>query len=294
MIEPLFVKAVAREIAALLSGKECERVPEPELLMEGDEQVDAFFQAASREMASIYYFNALHISALIQPGDLVVDLGCGRASQLAILAKLHPESRFLGIDLSPAMLARAEAHCRAQGLDNVRFEKQDITRVETLPSASADVVYSTLVLHHLPDLAALDACFAEIARLLKPAGRLHIHDFARQRSGRAIDILARQYADRRPQVIVEDYRNSMRAAFLPRELKEIALRHLGGRARLCVNPIVRYMMVLTIGTRPGYVRADIAEACGRAIAACEPCFRADHAALLRLLASGGLTRARAA
>ncbi len=294
MISSVFPKAVFHELGACLVGRQCERVPEPSLAMDDETQVEAFFAAGgeSGALSSIYYFNALQISALIQPGDLVIDLGCGPANQLAILASLNPNAEFLGLDLAPNMLARAEEHCTKQGVRNVRFAEMDITRLDRLQANSADVVYSTLALHHLPNTSALDDCFAEVKRVLKPRARLFLHDLARPRSSKAIETLALQYEARQPSVFTEDYRNSLAAAFLPRDFQAAAERHFGRDARLCVAPLLRFMMVLTVGPDRPRIEAMVAQECRVAVARLEPCFRGDHAALQGLFAIGGLPRAK--
>lgn len=294
MINPVFPRAVLHELAAWLSSPQCDREPEPSADMDEEVQVEAFSEAGGERgaLAAIYYFNALQISALIRPNDFVVDLGCGPATQLAILAKLNPKARFLGLDLAPNMLARAREHCAREGAENVEFAEMDISRLDGLASDSVDVVYSTLALHHLPDTETLDDCFAETKRVLKPQGRLFLHDLARPRSSKAIETLAQQYAARQPEVFTEDYRNSLKAAFLPTDFRQSAERHFGRDARLCVAPFLRFMMVLTVGPNRRSVTEDVARQCRAGVAKLEPCFRGDHAALQGLFAIGGLPRAK--
>ena len=113
--------------------------------------------------------------APLRAGETVVDIGCGTGT-LTIAARRHvgASGRVVGIDASPEMIARA-ARKAARAGDAVEFR---VAAVEALPmpSASVDVVLSTLMFHHLPR-PAREACVREIRRVLKPGGRVLIVDF---------------------------------------------------------------------------------------------------------------------
>ncbi len=226
------------------------RVPEPELLMDAPDQVRAFVEAGSEggSLTPLYVFNSAQISEAILPGDTVVDLACGPANQLAQVARLNPESRFIGIDLAGGMLAQAKDLVARRGLGNVDFRQADITDLRFLADASVDAVVSTLALHHLPDAASLEGALAEAARVLKPGGGLYLADLGHLRSERSIGDFASQYADQQPEVFTLDYRNSMRAAFPLRDLSRAA-RAFGSRARVFSTFLVPYMVVIRSPSR---------------------------------------------
>lgn len=221
-------------ITELVSRRDAFRVPEPNLVMDDPAQVAGFYEAGLEGgvMAPVYLFHALNVTEVVKPGDTVLDLGCGPANQLAMVARLNPESRFLGLDLSAEMLDRAHARVETQELANVSLRNEDITRLDSIADASVDAIFSTVVLHQLPDVDAFDAVFRQVARVLKPGGGLYLVDFGHLKTERAIDYFAHQYADRQPEIFTRDYHNSLRAAFDYADWQRAQRTHLADRARL--------------------------------------------------------------
>jgi arsenite methyltransferase len=109
----------------------------------------------------------------LRPGELVVDIGSGAGLDSLIAAKMvGPTGHIIGVDMTPAMLERARKSASEGGAGNVEFS-EGLAESLPVPDGWADVVISNGVLNLLPDkLAAL----REMARVLKPNGRLQIGD----------------------------------------------------------------------------------------------------------------------
>jgi SAM-dependent methyltransferase len=106
-------------------------------------------------------------------GESVVDVGCGAGIDTLIAAKMvGPEGRVVGVDMTPAMLARARASAALAGVRNAEFRLAFAEHLP-VPDGWADLIISNGVLNLFPDkLAGLE----EMARVLKPGGRLQIGD----------------------------------------------------------------------------------------------------------------------
>jgi len=108
-----------------------------------------------------------------QPGETVLDLGSGAGFDAFIARRaVGVEGQVIGVDMTPEMLAKATANAERAGYANVEFRQGEI---EALPvdDASVDLVISNCVLNLVPDKAR---AFAEIARVLKPGGRMVVSD----------------------------------------------------------------------------------------------------------------------
>lgn len=109
----------------------------------------------------------------IRPGDVVLDLGSGGGLDVLLSARrAAPGGRAIGIDMTEEMLDLARDHADRARVSNVEFLLGRIEDVP-LPDSSVDVVISNCVIALSPDKSAV---FAEIARVLKPGGRVGIAD----------------------------------------------------------------------------------------------------------------------
>ena len=109
----------------------------------------------------------------LEPGERVLDLGSGAGTDSLIAAQMVGDrGHVTGIDMTPAMLAKARAAAAEMGAANIEFREGEGERLP-FPDASFDVVISNGVIDLIPDK---DAVFAELFRVLAPGGRMQIAD----------------------------------------------------------------------------------------------------------------------
>lgn len=113
-------------------------------------------------------FHLAALAGLADPEWVVGDLGCGTGQVAAAIAPFV--SRVIAVDASGAMLQAARR--RLQGAENVELRRGEL---ESLPidDSGLDLALLTLVLHHVPEP---DKALTEVARVLKPAGRVVVTD----------------------------------------------------------------------------------------------------------------------
>jgi arsenite methyltransferase len=111
--------------------------------------------------------------AAVRPGEVVLDIGSGAGIDCFIAAaKVGPAGRVIGLDMTPEMIDRARQNAREAGVTNVEFRFGEAEKMP-VEDSSVDWVISNCVINLSPDKPAV---FGEIARILRPGGRISISD----------------------------------------------------------------------------------------------------------------------
>lgn len=172
-------------------------------------------------------------SLRLPPGDTVVDLGCGTGLNFAYLHKaVGSGGRIIGVDLTPAMLEKAENRARRQGWRNVELVEADMSRYRFPEDADAGL--ATLALSAVPDY---DAIVARAASNLSVGAR--IADFELKWPGRWPGWLARLVAwVNRPAGVTPDIVDRNPANAMRRLLTDVSYREVYfGAAYICSGTV---------------------------------------------------------
>lgn len=150
-------------------------------------------------------------TAHLRAGEVVVDLGSGGGLDVFLASKMvGPEGRAIGIDMTTAMIERSRENAQQGGYTNVEFYQSTIDQIP-LSDNSVDCIISNCVINLAPDKPAV---FREMARVLKPGGRVAISDIALKHD--LPDAVAQSMAAYvgciAGAILIEDYRAGLLAA----------------------------------------------------------------------------------
>ena len=131
---------------------------------------EEFLQLLHRRSTATH---AAHLLPHLEPGQRVLDFGCGPGTISMGLATAVAPGELHGIDLEESQINMARAAAKAGGHDNATFHVGDVTDLP-FEDDSFDVAHCHAVLMHVPDT---DATLAEVKRVLKPGGIISSREF---------------------------------------------------------------------------------------------------------------------
>ena len=219
-----------------------QRVPEPELMDDADQArayAAADFTAGDQQTIALIRALVSETATGASPAR-VIDLGCGPGNITLRLGEVFPEAELIGVDGADAMLKLARARASAQDC-RVQFLECPLQRLNDSPLVgTADLIVSNSLLHHLhqPDLL-----WMLTRTLARPGCRVLHRDLRRPASPAELDRLQRRHLPDAPQVLIDDFRASLAAAFEPEEV-ESQLRNAGLTRLTVVAEDDRYLVVL--------------------------------------------------
>ena len=190
------------------------RTPEPELMVD-EEQVFAYAHADFDEPHGRFLLNLGERLSIPSTGR-AVDLGCGTGDITLRFAREYPSWTIDAVDGSLPMLAVAREALESESMTG-RVKLHAITLPAERPvQAKYDLLLSNSLLHHLSDPAAL---WAVLRSWSATRGLTFIMDLMRPKSDHEARLLVDKYAAKEQQIHQRDFYRSLRAAYLPKEVR---------------------------------------------------------------------------
>ena len=139
---------------------------------------------AGRSSFELVDVNLIFGELALTPLTVFLDLGCGTGNYTIAAAKLlGPRAVIYGVDTWEEGLNELKQRAKAENLSNIVALRSDVNEHIPLESATVDVCFMATVLHDLLRESTGEAVMTEIARVLKPNGRLSIVEFKKQEDG---------------------------------------------------------------------------------------------------------------
>jgi ubiquinone/menaquinone biosynthesis C-methylase UbiE len=196
----------------------------------GKDALLPFYDLLTRVLGMNRVYDALLAQAELADGLRVLEIGCGTGNVTVRAKRAAPGADVIGSDPDPLALARAQR--KARGLTGIRFER---AYAQELPyeDGEFDLALSSMMLHHLDDDVKAGAA-AELYRVLRPGGTLHIVDIGGQTT--AHDGLAARWMKHNPHAA-----GNLGDA-IPRLLRSVGFdcAEVGSRRHRLIGPLTFY------------------------------------------------------
>ncbi len=213
-----------------------QRIPEPEL-MDEPAQARAYAEADFSEPNALFVSHFLSLAP--PPTGRLIDLGCGPGDICIRLAGALPGWSIVGLDAGPNMLALADDAVRLAGLAD-QIELVLARLPELAVTGPFDALVSNSLLHHLPDPMLL---WQAIGKLGASGSLVQVMDLSRPESETEVHQIVATHAASEPEVLRQDFHNSLCAAWRPDEV-QAQLEAAGLADRLAIShPSDRHWLV---------------------------------------------------
>ena len=190
------------------------RTLEPEVMDDRQEAID-YNDMDHRAVNEVFVADLLAAGPI---GRDILDLGTGTALIPVELCRRAPEARVMASDASVEMLELARYNIEMNHLlDRIQLHRGDAKQL-VFPEAYFDAVMSNSLLHHLPEI---DACLAEMLRVLRPGGLLFVRDLARPESEEEVERLVALYTIGETESSRQLFRQSLHASWTVPEMQAI-------------------------------------------------------------------------
>ncbi len=198
--------------------------------MDDPAQAHAYAEADFSEANGLFLDRFARLDPSPPTGARVLDLGCGPGDITLAFARRYPDCHITAIDGAEAMLSHAR--CALEGDPDLRGRiRLECLRLpsSSLPREGFDILLSNSLLHHLSDP---DVMWRTLRHCARPGATVLVMDLARPADADAVDALVATYAADAPEVLRNDFRNSLFAAYEPAEVEAQLRRHGLGHLRV--------------------------------------------------------------
>jgi len=186
---------------------------------DGDMTMEAYSDAVKKRLGKEYrqFVDDIITKFNIPEVARVLEIGPGPGWIGIWLAQRRPDLQIVGIELSKDMIRVAEANASAAGVANVSYINSGVEDMRDVEDGTCDLVFSNGSLHHWTDPVA---AFKEIARVLKPSGKVFIRDNRRDLTAGGkfiVNVLGRFVAGK----MWKGWKTSIAAGYIPDEVTEL-------------------------------------------------------------------------
>jgi ubiquinone/menaquinone biosynthesis C-methylase UbiE len=185
--------------------------------MDSEAQTRAYAEADFNDSNSLFTEKFREYFGDAGPAGSLADLGCGPGDISIRMAHQYPGWTIAGLDAGANMLKLAEERLAAEQLGERVSFRHSYLPDPSLPAASFDALISNSLLHHLPQPQVL---WQSIIQLARPGAAILIMDLMRPDNEADAKNLVDTYSADAPEVLREDFYNSLLAAYTPREISE--------------------------------------------------------------------------
>lgn len=225
---PTPIRLLPLLLAQQFGSQQLQRIREPSSVTDADPNVLQYDRVMGTKLAVVYGagLTILHRALPKEGGrQRAIDLACGPGHYTLCLARYLGFESVTGIDLSPGMLGAATKNAAECGLqDRVSFRQGNITQLGDIDSDVFDVASFTGAAHHLSSLDDVERVLRLMDRITRPEGLVMLMDLVRLRTKaiteRYVNIIGHDYVQRGLPNFFDDFRNSMYAAYTPKELRQ--------------------------------------------------------------------------
>lgn len=195
-----------------------DRITEAEL-MQGEEQAKAYAFADFSTAHNLFIetIQQKFTDIPLNFNDVVLDLGCGPCDITRRFANAYPDVGFHAVDGAFEMLKFAQQLNYKTGLsDRIKLIEACLPDAQ-LPQQHYHIIISNSLLHHLHDPLVL---WKTIQQHAKPFAHVFVMDLIRPLDEQTVKFLSNEYTENEPDILKQDFENSLRAAFTLEEVKQ--------------------------------------------------------------------------